>query len=31
MVHGNEVQSFNPTVITGVVADPETKLERRKL
>jgi len=30
MVHGNEVQSFNPTVITGV-ADPETKLERRKL
>jgi len=31
MVRGNEVQPFDPTVITGVVADPETKLERRKL
>jgi len=29
MVRGSEVQPFDPTVITGVVADPETKLERQ--
>jgi len=31
MLHGNDIQAFDPTVITGVVTDIETKLERRKL